>query len=80
MAEGDPSALSLMDRSLAGLENEVHDLREKMSEIPALRTEVKLLAEANKELRAAVLQAGGAILVTGVLGVLVALIVKGVLG
>lgn len=80
MAEGEPSALSLMDRSLAGLENEVHDLREKMSEIPALRTEVKLLAEANKELRAAVLQAGGAILVTGVLGVLVALIVKGVLG
>jgi hypothetical protein len=79
VAEGEPSALSLMDRSLAGLENEVHDLREKMSEIPALRTEVKLLAEANKELRAAVLQAGGAILVTGVLGVLVALIVKGVL-
>lgn len=68
-----------MDRSLANLENEVRDLHTQLAEIPVLRREVQLLAESNKELRAAVIQAGLAILVTGVLGVIVALIVKGVL-
>lgn len=80
MTNGDPTPLSLLDRALANLENEVRDLQGQLGEIPVLRKEVQLLAEANKELRSAVLQAGGAILVTGVLGVLVALIVKGVLG
>jgi hypothetical protein len=80
LAEGDPTPLSLMDRSLASLENQVRDLEGKLDEIPVLRKEVQLLSEANRELRSAVYTAAGSLLVTGVLGVLVALIVKGVLG
>jgi hypothetical protein len=58
----------------------LRDAEAKADEVPVLKSEVKMLTATVDRLTNAVYQAAIGILVTGVLGVLAALILKGVIG
>lgn len=76
----DPSPYTLLKERVDEQRGEIDDLREQVAEVPVLRKELAMLSREVERNTSALYQAGLAILVTGVLGVLVALLLKGVVG
>lgn len=76
----EPTPLSLTVRRVDRLEDRIENVEGDVEEIPALRTEVGLLREAFNRNTNALYTAAVSLIVTGVLGVLTALLLKGVIG
>ena len=74
------SPMAMLDRRQDRLEERVEELESLAEEIPVLRSETKLLREAFNRNTNALYTAAVSILSGGVLAVVAALIVKGVIG
>jgi hypothetical protein len=76
----EPSPLSLIIDRQDRLEADQDETRSKVDRVPVLEAQVELLTRAVDRLTDVVFQAAIAIVATGVLGFLSALILKGVIG
>lgn len=74
------SPMGLLLERIEGIEGDVSDVTTKANEIPVLKNQVEGLTKSVDRLTDVVFQAAIAIVATGVLGVLAALILKGVIG
>jgi hypothetical protein len=76
----EPTVASLQEDRIRRLEGQVHELADDVARVPALEREVGFLREGFNRNTNTLYQLGVAIFGTGVLGVLTALILKGVIG
>lgn len=76
----DPSPIMLISGRQDRLEKRIADVESEAEEIPVLRKEVELLTKAFDRNTNALYTAAVSLVVTGVLGVLSALVLKGVIG
>lgn len=80
----DPSPMGMLDRRQNRLEQRIEDLEgqveEQATKTAGLEAQVELLREGFNRNTNAMYTVGTGFLVTGVLGVLIALILKGVIG
>ncbi len=76
----EPSPLSLIIDRQDRLEADQDETRRKVDRVPVLEAEVELLTKAFDRNTNALYTAAGSLIITGVLGVLTALLLKGVIG
>jgi uncharacterized protein YutE (UPF0331/DUF86 family) len=76
----EPTALSLLEKDVERIESRLSDTERGIGKVAVLESQVEMLREAVDRLTNVVFQAAIAIVATGVLGVLAALILKGVIG
>lgn len=76
----DPTPFSLLKERQDEQREEIDALRAEVREVPVLRKEVSMLSREVDRNTSALVQGALAIVSTGVLGLLVALILKGVIG
>jgi len=76
----EPTPYSLLKERQDEQRDEIDSLRGEVKDIPVLRKEVAMLSREVERNTSALVQGALAIVSTGVLGLLVALILKGVIG
>ena len=76
----EPSPLSLVVERQDRLEADQDETRRKVDRVPVLEAQVELLTKAFDRNTNALYTAAGSLIITGVLGVLTALLLKGVIG
>ncbi|HET9198221.1 MAG TPA: hypothetical protein VFN92_08225 [Solirubrobacterales bacterium] len=80
MEEMDPSPMGLLDRRQDRLEGRIEELEAEVEKVAALESQLNFLREGFNRNTNTMYQAGIAILATGVIGLVTALILKGVIG